>query len=1325
MSRCPNVDRIARGGPEIDAHLELCSACRAIAALRRPREDGAAPPDPEPPAGPDPGLFPAAPERYRVEAEIGRGGMGRVLSARDLRIGRAVALKEALPAHPGARERFEREARITARLQHPGIVSVYEVGRWPDGRAFYAMPILSGRSLLQAMAAARTVRERLHLLPALIAAADAVAYAHSRRIIHRDLTPSNILLGDFGETTVIDWGVARELDENAPAEELGDASAPLAAGGLTVRGTVMGTPAYIAPEQAAGEPVDERADVYALGAILYQLLAGHPPYADLSPQVVLETLRSRRPPAGIGGRPRPPSELISLASRAMQPDREQRLATAAAFVEDLRRHQLGQRLRAHRYSPGELVTRWLARRLALVAAGVAALLVVAAVALLASVRVAGERNRAESTTRQLLVEQGRQEALAGNPSRALPYLEEAHRRGERSRALAFLLRSVRRSTDRPMRAFAAPASPGESILSPDGRYLAIAHAAGITIYDALAGRVLQQLADGRRRLDRLMFSRDGSWLVSFSPPGTPTAGVTVWDVRGWATRVLASGRDVTSVDLSPDGRLMVVTGADERGAEVWEIGSGRKLRSFPAQMPGDRLSARFSPDGRSLLTFGRREAPTIRDLATGSVRTALAGRQEFLACAAISPDGRRLATGGPSGARLWALPAGLPVADLIEGQQVSSVSFDPTGVRLLAISGEDAQLFEAEDGARVVDFPGAGYEGAALFSPDGQRIATNRDGFLRTYLARTGGLLESYDDLEWGTQPLFTPDGHWLVSAYNEGTVRFLDLNGSVLAGAVASAPETEPHAARRPSGLRGLAAQAVLTTNNDGALEVWDQAGRRLPTSDRFIGTELLALSADRTRALVTARDDPGRLRLQNVITGELLHRLDWQRRGDLGPAALSADGALLLTSDRSGTVLVWDGGTATRLAGLPGFTDAPAVAIFSPDGSRLYLAEAGTGRAGLWDPRRGRKIASLTVGRASSALFSPDSRLLAVTGDYTRLWRASDGAFAYSLGLEQRPQLGFSRDSAYLTVLGFGLAVVDVASGRPLVQIDERKLSAALFAGSSDLLVTVGRDTTSIMEWRTRRVLARLAGDGAGDAVGQAEHAERHGWTEPLPPVAEVSADGALLAVSHQRGGISLWRLDTGDAAVPGSSSARPRPWQLIGGQLVHTTAASSAPRSAAPTPSNREPQNLDFEQGVSGQAPSGWLVSGKGYRASLSGDRPRRGRFSALLQADPGTADGGSLFQSLDALVYRRKLVRARAFVRCRPGSSVTLAVWVRRLGGLNTPPASVDGRELCTEQWQSAELIRYVDQDADRLTVGVRLQGAGQVWLDDVTFETVSQ
>jgi hypothetical protein len=376
MSACPSIDTLQRADADIAAHLAICPACQSVVALLNPADDpadcaraelliaaGAA----RPLQGQDANFLPShlsrcpacrqialepvveapaialprvARDAYILGAEIGRGGMGRILSAHDRRIGRTVAIKEMLSSDPLALARFEREARITARLQHPGIVAIYEVARWPDDRPFYAMPILPGRTLREAIAGAASLDARLDLVPAVMAAAEAVAYAHSRRIIHRDLTPSNILLGSFGETIVIDWGVAKALDEEAEPTASPTESPP--AGPLTVAGTVVGTVAYIPPEQADGDAVDERADVYALGAILHHVLTGRHPYQGHDADLIVTQLRARvSPPFDAEGAV--PGALVAVVRRAMAADPDRRYRTAQELATDLRAYLSGGR----------------------------------------------------------------------------------------------------------------------------------------------------------------------------------------------------------------------------------------------------------------------------------------------------------------------------------------------------------------------------------------------------------------------------------------------------------------------------------------------------------------------------------------------------------------------------------------------------------------------------------------------------------------------------------------------------------------------------------------------------------------------------------------------------------------------------------------------------------------------------------------------------------------------------------------------------------------------------------------------------------------------
>jgi serine/threonine protein kinase len=186
--------------------------------------------------------------KYEISHPLGSGGMGTVYAAHDQKLDRLVALKVVGSFAPSADmiDRLLREARILAHLEHPGIVPVHDVGALPDGRAFYTMKLVRGQRLDRYVTTSTPLSERLRIVERLC---DTVAFAHAHGVVHRDLKPSNIMVGAFGEVLVMDWGVARVLADRG-------------------EGAVIGTPGFMAPEQARGEPVDERADVYALGAVL-------------------------------------------------------------------------------------------------------------------------------------------------------------------------------------------------------------------------------------------------------------------------------------------------------------------------------------------------------------------------------------------------------------------------------------------------------------------------------------------------------------------------------------------------------------------------------------------------------------------------------------------------------------------------------------------------------------------------------------------------------------------------------------------------------------------------------------------------------------------------------------------------------------------------------------------------------------------------------------------------------------------------------------------------------------------------------------------------
>jgi serine/threonine protein kinase/tetratricopeptide (TPR) repeat protein len=362
---------------------------------------------------------------YETDRELARGGMGRIVSARDRRLGRAVALKELIHVGPEHAIRFRREALITARLQHPGIVPVYEAGRWPSGEPFFAMKLVAGKPLDKVIAAARTLPDRLALLPRVLAATEAIAYAHSQRVIHRDLKPANILVGDFGETVVIDWGLAKDLDASEdemvatgmrraktadetaartaverrsgrhPTIDNESTKSPSDASTLTVVGSVMGTPAYMAPEQARGDAVDERADVFSLGAMLYHLLAGQPPYeAKTATDVIAAAVLGNVTPLGERA-PDAPPDLLAIVTRAMTMEPVGRYATAGELADELRRFLTGQLVASHRYTTMQRVRRFVRKHRAAVSIAVIAALGFAVGGTLAVRKIVVERDRAE------------------------------------------------------------------------------------------------------------------------------------------------------------------------------------------------------------------------------------------------------------------------------------------------------------------------------------------------------------------------------------------------------------------------------------------------------------------------------------------------------------------------------------------------------------------------------------------------------------------------------------------------------------------------------------------------------------------------------------------------------------------------------------------------------------------------------------------------------------------------------------------------------------------------------------------------------------------
>jgi len=920
-------------GELLDAHLRACSACREVAVSAVPSDARSA------------AQLPAvSTSAYALGRELGRGGMGRIVEADDLRIGRRVAVKELLGRSPSLAARFEREARVTARLQHPGIVPIYEIGAWPDGTPFYTMRIVEGRTLRDAIRERASLDERLELVPAVQAAADAVAFAHGAKIIHRDLTPNNILVGAHGDTLVIDWGLAKDLAD--PGESIADAPYRdhAVSAGLTSAGAIIGTAAYMPPEQAAGDAVDERADVYALGAVLYHLLAGAAPYAGARSEDVVDAVRAGPPPAIATLARGTPPDLVSIVTKAMARDRADRYRSARELADELRRFQTGRLVEAHHYSTGEHAGRWLRAHRVLVIASVAAVVALGAAGTWGIVGIAGERDVAEAARQRtlaqnaaLMTEQGRQELLAGNTTRALAWLDAAYQAGDTSEELRFMLGTALGRVESVERTF--PYSVQGVQFSDDGATALVACDHGLEVVRVSDGKSTRSIDT---QSDGAVLSHDGRRIAN-KKWGT----LEIWDVAGGA--LVASARVhasfIRNIAFTPDDR-QIVTSADDATAKVWDAATGALVHELHAGSGVmNTVRSLVMPDGKTLITLtadGRRQ---VWELATGRlVRTVQLPVASLDGGA--SPDGARVLECGTDGTvRAWELATGT-IAMTLEAHAHAAFhcAFSRDGTKLLS-TGFDAtaKVWDARTGRLLATLvhPGVTVKGA--FSPDGERVATvGGDGTLRLWHAATGSLLASIDDPFGLDEHLeFSPDGHRLITVREPNTlVVWKDLGGELVPRALPAATKV---AGASPT-LRQLALE-----NAAGAVTIADATTLAAAAHEPL--REPFAWSYDATR--IAAAAARGGTVVIDLASGRTLLHVD----GRADQLALDEHGQRLLVASASSEV--WDVDRRERVLALGKRSDKESLAR----NGQLVVAWSDPRRVELWNLAQRRVQATFAL--------------------------------------------------------------------------------------------------------------------------------------------------------------------------------------------------------------------------------------------------------------------------------------------------------------------------------------------------------------------------